>query len=314
MITPRCSPLRSFVSPVVAGLLLSASPLSAALVLQTANSASGTSWATGNLWDSNAGASAGNDYHTNGYTLRTPDGVNIHPVFDGDSLTVDGGAGGARGELTLKAGTSTIANLRIGVGTVRNAVAGSGSVNYPATLNVTNLTILSSATGDNAAIIRGNWQRNDITLNVTNLLGSGHLQFAKTTQNDNSKRLFTLSVTDASAFTGTLELAHGTLDLASAVYLTQGKFVMATTDTTLRLNSSLTVSSFTFGSNQLEIGTYTSADLNALFATNAFTGDGVLQVVVPQIPEPSSFALVLGGAMLTACAARRRARATAATR
>jgi len=314
MITPRCSPLRSFVSPVVAGLLLSASPLSAALVLQTANSGSGTSWATGSIWVSNAGASAGNDYHTNGYTLRTPDGVNIHPVFDGDSLTVDGGAGGARGELLLKAGTSTISNLLIGVGTVRNAVA-SGSnpaTNHPATLTVTNLTIMESATSDNAAIFRGTWYLNDITLNVANLLGSGHLQFAKTTQNDNSKRLFVLSVADASSFTGTLELAHGTLELAAALNMSKGKLTMATTDTTLRLTSSVTVSSFAFGSTQLDAGSYTSAELNALFSTNAFTGSGLLQVA--QIPEPSSFALAMGGAMLTVCGVRRHARTIDAAR
>ncbi|EIP99078.1 hypothetical protein OpiT1DRAFT_03582 [Opitutaceae bacterium TAV1] len=287
------------VSLFAAGLLLSVAPLPGETIQQTRTAASGESWVTPGLWNNTAAASSGNDYYTNGWTLRTPDGPSLSVAFPGASLTVDGGAGGERGMLSLKAGTTEIADLRLGVGTVSDGVAGGNpTTNRPATLNITNLTLLSAATSATAAIFRGPYDGNDITLNVTNLLGSGYLQFVK--GSDAGKRIFTLAVSNASSFTGTLELQHGTLDLASTINLTSGSFIMATTNTTLRLNSSLTVSSFTFGSFNLEAGSYTSSELNSRFSTSAFAGAG--QLTIQAIPEASAFAWMLGGITLIACA------------
>ena len=76
----------------------------------TANDASAptSSFNTGANWDNKEKPCAGNDYFTAGNSMRTPDGgsVNDTHIFEGDSLTVNGGA------LAWKsAGTVTVSNL-----------------------------------------------------------------------------------------------------------------------------------------------------------------------------------------------------------
>jgi len=126
-------------------IMASGASLSAADVNQVSSNGSSESWATAAAWTNNEPPSPENAYFTNGYTLRTPNSPAGAVVFSGGSLIIGGGTGGATGALNLKAGTTDIANLSIGNGMVLNGNAG-GSGNLPATINVTNLTILSAAT------------------------------------------------------------------------------------------------------------------------------------------------------------------------
>ncbi|MDR1281525.1 MAG: PEP-CTERM sorting domain-containing protein [Opitutaceae bacterium] len=251
-------------------------------------------WETASLWDNEAAASTGNHYFTNGYTLRTPTpgGGTGTTTFPGASLTVEGGDGGTRGALTLKAKTTIIGNLLIGVGSVANNV--NTGTNQPATLVVTNLTILSTATNENAAILQGANTNQNITLNVTNLLGNGYLRFT-------NPRSYVLSVANAAAFTGEINLNQGTLTLATDFAATGATFSMASSGASLVLTGNLSVSSFTFGTTTLSGASqsYTSSELNALFSTTAFSGGG--NVSIAPVPEPSTLGLLFGGVALAAC-------------
>ncbi|MDR1283919.1 MAG: hypothetical protein LBK99_24345 [Opitutaceae bacterium] len=278
-----------------AAAVFAASIASADIVKQTASAASGQSWETATLWEGGAAASSGNDYFTNGYTLRTPtvsggNGATTFPA--GASLAVSSGDGSTRGTLTLKTKTTTIGELRIGVGTVHNNV-NTGS-NQPATLNVTNLTILSAATAANPAILQGAATNNDLTVKITNLLGDGYLQFT-------NPRNYSLSATNAAAFTGEINLNQGTLTLATDFVASGAAFSMSASGASLVLTRNLSVSSFTFGATRLDVvgNTYTSAQLNALFGTTAFSGDGI--VSLQSIPEPSILVFVFGAVALCVC-------------
>lgn len=273
-------------------------PVVAADVNLIGPAGAGQSWATAALWSDGTAASAGNHYFTNGYTLRTPDTATGSATFPGASLTINGGDGGARGTLTLKAGTTTIGDLQIGAGTISNGVAG-GSGNLPATLNVTNFTVQAAAMSSSAAIIQGAFTGNNLTLNVTNLLGEGFLQFG-------GARNYSLSVANASAFTGTLNLSQGSLTIATDLGMGSGAFTMAT-GASLILGNDLRVSSLSFGGTVATSGIYTSGELNSFFSTSAFSGDGLVYVSV--IPEPSSFAFGVGALAFGLVGLRRAKRA-----
>ena len=268
----------------------------AADINQVASASGGQSWSTASVWENAAAASAGNHYFTNGYVLRTPDTALGSVVFPGESLTIEGGVGSARGGLLLKAGTTTIADLLIGAGTISNGVAG-GSGNLPATLNVTNFTVLSTATSADAAILQGAFTNNDLTVGIANLLGDGYLRFT-------NPRNFSLSVADALSFTGTLNLNQGALTLSSALGMNDAAFTMASSGASLVLSNDMRVSSFSFGASEADTGIYTSAELNTFFSTTAFSGDGLVYVSV--IPEPSSCALGAGVVVLALVGLRRR--------
>ena len=265
-------------------IIASGASLSAAVILQVSSNASGQSWATAATWSNAAAASAGNDYFTNGYTLRTPDSPAGTATFPGSSLTVDGGTGGATGALNLKAGTTNITNLSIGNGAILNGNASGG--NLPATINITNFTILSAATSSAPAAIRGTNSGNNMTINVSNLSGSGYLSIGG---GATGTRDYAVGITDASAFTGTFNLFRGNLNLTSDLSLeSAATFTMNSTNTSLALNNDLSTWSFSYGGSALAVGVYSSSDLNTHYSTSVFSGLGTLSVV----PEPTSSALV----------------------
>lgn len=276
--------IKNILVAVASLLAISAGSLPAAAVLQQSSNTSGQSWATPATWSNNEAAGTGNDYFTNGYILRTPDSPAGSVSFPGDSLTVNAGTGGATGALNLKAGTTSITNLSIGSGNILNGNASSG--NLPATINITNLNILAAATVTTPAGIRGSNSGNDMTINVTNLAGSGYLSIgvgASTTRD------YSLGIVNASTFTGTINLSRGNLTLSEALSLSSDAvFTMNTTNTSLSLSNNLSVWSFSFGT-ALPQGDYTSAQLNTHYGTSVFSGPGLLSVV----PEPASGTLFL---------------------
>ncbi len=258
------------------------------------------SWSTPDVWENNEAPSSSNNYFTNGWSLRstTVNGGNGTATFTGASLTVDGPNGGNGGTLTMKSKTVSIGNLLLSGGSLVTNNVNTGS-NQPATLNVTNLTILGSATVSAPATLQGSNTNNDLTVNITNLKGNGYLQFT-------NPRNYSLSVTDASAFTGTLHHNQGTLTLSSDFNASSATFSMSASGASLTLSNNITVSSFTFGSTTLDVSgsTYTSAQLNTLFNKTVFSGSGIL-TIASVVPEPSTLALLAGGAVLAICGATR---------
>jgi PEP-CTERM motif len=90
----KLSSLVKFVSLATSVFVIPAT-LRAALVTMTANDAFGTtSFNAAGTWSDGSAPSAGNDYSTLGYLLRSPTTAGTY-TFAGDSLTVGGGSGGA---------------------------------------------------------------------------------------------------------------------------------------------------------------------------------------------------------------------------
>ncbi|MBC2603434.1 PEP-CTERM sorting domain-containing protein [Puniceicoccus vermicola] len=261
------------------------------------------SWNTGADWSDGQPASAGKDYDTNGYLLRSPNTPTWNSTFPGDSLTIRDAGGRTGGALLIKSGTLVTENIFMGLGGVAAANANNGS-NVQSTWNITNFTVLSESTSSpgDFAYLKGAYTGNHLTTNISNLLGSGHLSIG---YDGPSSINYGLSVTDASGFSGSLNLNKGNLTLAANLTITSSAFSMASSDSTMILDNDLTVASFEFGASSVSSGTYSSSDLNTLLSTSSFSGAGSLTVV----PEPSTGALLFGGAcMLLSIIARRNIR------
>lgn len=232
------------------------------------DTASSQNWSTVAVWDNNAAPTEENHYFTNGHLLRTPDMGKKGTAFSGGSLTINPGKDGSRGVLSLKAATTHITNLLIGAGDVGNAA--NFRDNLPATVKISHLTILATATREAPARFIGKNRNQQIYLNVGTLSGSGYVEFT-------SSRPNSLSITDGSAFIGTLGVMAGSLTLTSEISIPDAAFIMAST-ASLVLSNDLRVSSFTFGTLEVPKGTYTSIQLNTRLSTSAFSGDGRLYV------------------------------------
>lgn len=250
----------------------------------------GRSWDTTTTWSNGAAPSAGNDYISLGYELRTPDSPSAvgTATFGGRSLTIDRSGSGTRGILRMKATTVTIDRLTLGAAQVANNVSPGGGVNSAATLNIGTLTVTGTSESNRHASIAGGATGNHTTVNVTNLVGSGFLRF------EGAQSHF-LNIQNAAAYTGVIHLAGGNMKLNSALVLSNGAFVMNGSGVTLGLDYDLRVTSFTFGATVVEYGTYTVSQLNSLLNTSAFSGDGSLTVAA--IPEASAFTVVLALAL-----------------
>ncbi len=111
------------------GLTLGAS---AATVNQTANNTIGTSGFNSSTgWGSGSAPSAGNDYVTNGFLLRTPTTANTNFTFAGDSLTVTDGNGlsgfaAAANDALMWKGAGTTNNII----TVNNLIVNGGQIRH----------------------------------------------------------------------------------------------------------------------------------------------------------------------------------------
>lgn len=266
----------------------------AAEIKQQASAGANQSWLTASLWENSAPASAGNDYFTNGYNLRSPDLNSGTATFPGGSLTISGGTGGARSVFQLKASVVRVENLTLGNGNVANQFS-PGGTNRDATLSVGTLRIAAEATSESAAVFLGTYSGHNLTLAAENLVGSGYVRFGGTQNNY-------VDIASASGFTGEMNVASGALELKSALSLGSGVFSM-NTGSSLVLSYNLSVASFSFAGSQLSSGSYSSAELNSHFNTSAFSGGGTLSV----IPEASTTTLLgVFGVCVVALLLRRR--------
>lgn len=242
---------------------------------------SNTSWATASLWDGNQAPSAANDYFNNNHLLYTA--TTETSTFNGNSLTVSN-----TGMLGLKANIVNVSTLTLNNGIIRNATNRSG--NEKSAVNINSLTVAGTS------YLNSTNNTSHITLNVANLYGSGTLVLGATNragQTVGANNLYNFNITSATGYTGVIDISKGRMGLTGDLLLSSAGITMSSTGASLLLDTyNLTVSSFTYGSTVLELGTYTSADLNTRFNTTAFSGDGNLIVAIPEASTAAWVAVI----------------------
>ncbi len=252
------------------------------------NDTTGQNWNdTGADWSNEEPASPGNDYiSSGGFILRTTYLVNS--TFAGDSLTVENGS-----TLQLRQGvgnTSTVSNLILNDGAIIAQASGNGVL----TLDGGTLTV---GTGTADLTVDNN---RGIMLEFDSLAGDGLLKFNRSGTgadiSDNS-----ISIDDASSFTGTIQVSFGDLEFSASGTgdYNQAEFIInnsAYATATITLSRSITVSSlyFTDTETYVDPGTYTTTELNAISGESTFSGVGTLTL----IPEPREMSLWCGGLVL----------------
>jgi hypothetical protein len=125
-------------------LLLAAPALAATITLTGADGLGQSSFNSGLNWSDGLAPSAGNDYITGNYRLRTPANAGNH-TFGGDSLTINntnGYDGGLMYKGTGSAGSITIDNLILDGGMISHA-NGSGDIcNLYGNINIASNSVL----------------------------------------------------------------------------------------------------------------------------------------------------------------------------
>ncbi|MET0262980.1 MAG: PEP-CTERM sorting domain-containing protein [Rariglobus sp.] len=266
-------------------------------------------------WSNGQAPTAGNNYFSSTYSVVTAL-VGADIVFAGDSLTLNGGF------LNVRTGNSsvTVNDFRITNGTVRNLVDG---VNPTILGNIT-LTGwgLFSPTGNSV-------QNRSMRINAA-IGGTGELRVRTGTvflnSANNTYSGGTLLQTDAGFATRLNVSRDGALGTGN-VSVKSGSFLSLGGGTThnylgntasLILENSLTPGSialsftgtdliggisFDNGTTWAAAGTWGAVGSGAMFEHSVFTGTGWLEVSA--IPEPSTFALLMGGCAFLSVACRR---------
>ena len=278
----------------------------AAMITQTVNDTTSTTWSTDAVPWGGTKAVAGNTYVTaGGFVTATDDGLALlisgvirdtGSIFGGDSITIVSGT-----ELLMKGGnaSTTTGNIILNGGGIRygpngtnpgfkvtlagtmNVTSGGGVIGFGGNNTVTNTCTL---TGSGTLSLRA---ASGSTVPITNIFAGTLSGFSGTLQIG-----FTpLATTGGGA--GNLTVAFGqayTLSSASIVMdnnVNNGSLI-ASTDI-LNLGFALTVKTFQFGATTLAAGTYTVTQLNGLVGNGSqFTGTGSLTTLSgPALTPPS---------------------------
>ncbi|MDT8390026.1 MAG: autotransporter-associated beta strand repeat-containing protein [Lentisphaeria bacterium] len=104
-------------------------PASAALISQDTDSGTGTDWNTASLWNPDGTPTAGNDYESTGFTLRTQSWT-TSSTFGGDSLTMNAGSTLSLRHYEGAAYKSTISQLTLNGGTIGAHLASNTNQQY----------------------------------------------------------------------------------------------------------------------------------------------------------------------------------------
>lgn len=248
--------------------------------------ASGWNWSTTaagntNSWyDAQTGGSiitsmdSAGTYHTNGHLLRTPS-VSSSTTFAGNTLVVDN-----LGTLSLKMTNSgAIANVGHLITSGTAAVSASNANNQYHSLSVT--TFDQAGTTNFTAVATRSFN-----LAFADLNGSGTINLSGA----DATSFFNLNFTDASGFSGSLNLTGGTMSLVNS--LTTAGSLSLSSGSVVQLSQSITVTALSIGGTSLSAGTYSYGTLNssydAYFADGAYTGS----ITVAAIPEPANAAII----------------------
>lgn len=294
-------------------IVLVAAPTQAATVALVADDGFGaTSFNTGLNWADGNPPSAGNDYVTNDFRVRTPpDGGSY--VFGGDSLTVNNTNGYSWGLMykgTGSGGVITIDNLILDGGQISHAngtgdlfqLAGGITVNSPSEIYAKqgNIDLLANISGSGDLAILATDENADASQRIVTLYGASTLTgnidvSGKWTLADSGSMLFEIgssgvnngiSGSGVAVFDGTFNL-----DLSGASSNFGDSWTLASV-ATQSFGGTFNVDGFAFNGGNVWV--------NGNYQFDQSTG--VLSVV----PEPSSLALAAGLAALTVVGVRRR--------
>jgi hypothetical protein len=248
---------------VLAGLLSMSAAVWADDYYLTGDQAVG-SWDTLTSWTNSAGANpvsiaAADDYYLDGFVVRTPTGDN--PVFAGNALYIDGGA-----ILFKQTDTVTITNLFCSGGNLNVGNAMTTQTLHAVNMSVTSFTRLG------AGAHRG------LALQVDTLTGTATFKTGTVTSDTG---YYSLSIADASGFSGTFQVVFGTIDFKNDVNLPNGTFeIVPAGGAVVVLDQDLTVKTLIIGEDTLNPGTYSFAELNAAYdAQFADGGTGSITVL-----------------------------------
>lgn len=300
----------------------------AADISMTGNNASGTSgFNTGTNWPENLPPTAGNNYFTENYTLRTPNGSIESLTFEGDSLTVSG-----VGRLLYKGGNGgviTVNDLRLVDGGAFEQGGGAGDgismvLDGTITLGGTGGAIRTgagNASGRTTMVVASIGGTGPLTLlsheagggglGTTILQGSNTYTGGTVVGAGDFTKNFRLIVQSNLGIGGDVRVLHGAtlqLDIHTAIAADQNLIVEELSfDGTVDLNFTgialIGGLSLDGGMTFEEPGTYGAIDSGAMFENALFIGTGILQVV----PEPSTWVLLVVGATAVLFFGRRRA-------
>lgn len=302
---------KDWIALPLALLALTLGSVQAATVTMTTGDGYGaSSFNTAGSWDSAQAPTAGNDYHSSQYNIRTPNAAGNF-TFAGDSLTIEA-VGTSGGRLTFKGSgtpTITVSNLVLNGGMVHDSAA-----SFTLAGHITLLT--------NGPAYNGLYTQSNATFTVASTIsGSAYLNLTTETGGANTAGFI---LTSANTYTGGTVLNNnvfagaetdgafgtGNVTLGSASTL---RLELGLTNNYIADNASLIVNSaanglvlnytgaddigalsLNGGTTFLAEGTYGAIGSGADFTSSLISGTGLLRVV----PEPSSLLMLTGGLLL----------------
>lgn len=299
---------RKIRSLFLASLFCAASAgMHAAVITQIANTTSGKDWNDASTWG--ATAASGNTYFsTTGFMASTSAGIGNTTytsllrengvTFNGTSITLVSGT-----QLLLKQALNQASNgnIILSGGSIRHSTGDNSLATISGILNVAAESWIGEGSGSN-----NNTSNAILTISST-LIGSATLHLGAAV--DPGTIAFT---GDLSGFSGTLDIGNSVSGRENLTVSLSGanlgnatvKMGFYTSMDILNLTGSTSMKAFNYNGTVLGNGTYDVSTLNSMFGSQ-FTGTGSLTVV----PEPSTFAMLLGSLGITIvflCRVRRR--------
>lgn len=289
-----------------------------AISLDATDAAGASSFNAGTNWTGGATPTSGNTYLTGNYLLRTPSTTGTYS-FAGDSLTLNNTNGINGGFIVKSPGNSsiTINNLIIDGGSIRDGDGKTDTVNLYGGINITsnggllttqevwNINSSLSGTGNLTVALTANlrltfagastWTGNLIFANASSLFtltNTGSLTFSIGANGVNNAITVSGSGAGTATFNGTFNF-----NLTGADTTTGDSWTIISSALTKTYGSTFAIANFT-----QETGNTSLWD-NGSYQFNETTG--VLSVV-SAIPEPATYAALLGTAGLAFALYRRR--------
>ena len=284
---------------LAAGVALLGSALHGATIFQTVDQASGgtsTNWSEAVWGDPAASPTSGNDYVSDGMTLRTNNNSGT-TTFAGDTLTMINSTlifrRSSRANFILDGATfSAVTNGAID-GTM--LLAAGKTATFDTNGRLPSLTATLSGSGTFTKSGAG-------TLTVTNAANTFTGTWVVT------QDILTSSTAGSFDTVGTFDVTGGLLDIGYAFNGTDTNLTLGGTGTfDLSNGFNHTFASVSIAGTTLAAGTYSYGDLDAAQQAFFVSGADTFTVAGATIPEPSTYALLGGiGTLLFACRHRRK--------
>lgn len=232
------------------------------------------------IWGEPAAApTAGNNYIADGTVVAT---LGTSNSGSGESFAGD--------SLTLRNGVIFTASRNV----TENFILESGAVMRAANRNITVTAVSTVLVAAGESVVFDSTNR-EFTFAGT-LNGGGNITVRGTSGS-------VIIANAANTFNGNWAVESGTLDLAHAFNSTTSSLTLTGGKFDLSNGVSYTFGSVVLGDQSLSAGTYSYADLSPTL--QAFFIAGTDSITVAPIPEPSTYALLLGGGALALAAQRR---------